>query len=57
MESRLQERISIVIPVYNEGAHIRESMARVEQICREASIPYELVLIDDGSREDRKSVV
>lgn len=52
MESRLQERISIVVPVYNEGAHIRESMAHVEHICEEASIPYELVLIDDGSRDN-----
>ncbi|MBR2407745.1 MAG: glycosyltransferase family 2 protein [Lachnospiraceae bacterium] len=52
MESGLQKRISIVVPVYNEAAHIRTSMAYVGKICEEASIPYELVLIDDGSKDE-----
>jgi glycosyltransferase involved in cell wall biosynthesis len=45
-----KELISIVVPVYNEGAHIRKSMDCVEEICNNAGILYELVLIDDGSR-------
>ena len=52
MGTELQKRISIVVPVYNEGAHIRTSMAYVGKICEEASIPYELVLIDDGSKDN-----
>lgn len=48
----MQKRISIVVPVYNEGAHIRKSMAYVGKICDEAGILYELVLIDDGSKDD-----
>lgn len=52
METDVQKKISIVVPVYNEGAHIRKSMAYVGQICDEASIPYELVLVDDGSKDN-----
>lgn len=52
MEGMLQEKVSIVIPVYNEGAHIRKSMTHVGQICDRAGIPYELVLIDDGSKDN-----
>lgn len=51
MEGELQKRVSIVVPVYNEAAHIRTSMACVGKICEDALIPYELVLVDDGSRD------
>lgn len=52
MEEKALGKVSIVVPVYNEGAHIRSSMAHVEKICEDAGIPYELVLIDDGSRDN-----
>ena len=52
MEGELQKRVSIVVPVYNEAAHIRTSMARVGKICEDAAIPYELVLVDDGSKDE-----
>lgn len=51
METEGQKRVSIVVPVYNEGAHIRKSMAYVGQLCDDAAIPYELVLVDDGSKD------
>ncbi len=52
MEGELQKRVSIVVPVYNEAAHIRSSMAYVAKICDDAAIPYELVLVDDGSKDE-----
>ena len=52
-----KELISIVVPVYNEGAHIRKSMACVEEICDNAGILYELVLIDDGSKDNSWEVL
>ena len=52
MEGEMQRRVSIVVPVYNEAAHIRTSMARVGKICEDAAIPYELVLVDDGSKDE-----
>ena len=52
-----KELISIVVPVYNEGAHIRKSMACVEEICDNAGILFELVLIDDGSKDKTYELV
>ena len=57
METELQKLISIVVPVYNEGTHIWESMAYVGKLCEKASIPYELVLVDDGSTDDSWQVI
>jgi glycosyltransferase involved in cell wall biosynthesis len=41
--------LSIVIPVYNERDTWRELVARVEAV--KLSIPREIVLVDDGSRD------
>ncbi len=46
-----QAVLSIVIPVYNEGDHIRSSIGVVEKILLDHQIPYEFVLVDDGSRD------
>lgn len=52
MGNREKGLISIVIPVYNEGEHIQASMNYVEGICEKAELSYELVLVDDGSKDD-----
>lgn len=57
MESGRQDLVSIVVPVYNEGAHIRTSMEQVKKICKEASVNYELVLVDDGSKDNSWEVL
>lgn len=51
------EKISIVVPVYNEGEHIRNSMQHVMDICVNAGIAYELVLIDDGSTDSSWAIL
>ncbi len=57
MEGELQKRVSVVVPVYNEAAHIRTSMACVGKICEDAAIPYELVLVDDGSKDESWAII
>lgn len=52
MGEQVQKQISIVVPVYNEGSHIRTSMEQVKAVCNAAAIQYELVLVDDGSRDN-----
>ena len=37
--------ISIVIPAYNEGAHIKKVISRIPK-------EYEIIVIDDGSKDD-----
>ncbi len=45
-------RISVIMPVYNEGEHIKTSVGIVEKILVSHQINYEFVLIDDGSKDN-----
>ncbi|MDF2542196.1 MAG: hypothetical protein K0S47_1914 [Herbinix sp.] len=44
--------LSIVIPVYQEGSHIRSSITFIEDILLQNNIHYEFILIDDGSQDN-----
>jgi glycosyltransferase involved in cell wall biosynthesis len=43
---------SIVVPLYNEAEVIEELYARLTAVMIEAGLRYELVFIDDGSKDD-----
>lgn len=43
--------LSIVAPCYNEEAVLPEFYQRVTAVCRDLDLPYELVLVNDGSRD------
>ena len=47
----MDPRISIVAPVYNEEALIREFHQRVSIVMGRIGEPWELILVDDGSRD------
>jgi dolichol-phosphate mannosyltransferase len=47
-----EAKLSIVIPVYQEGSHIRKSIEVIEGVLITNQIPYEFVLVDDGSRDN-----
>ena len=44
-------RLSVVIPVYNEEAVLRQLFARLYPALDRLGVPYEVVLVDDGSRD------
>jgi glycosyltransferase involved in cell wall biosynthesis len=44
-------RVSIVIPVYNEEANLRELVDRVAAAMAPSGADFELILVDDGSRD------
>jgi undecaprenyl-phosphate 4-deoxy-4-formamido-L-arabinose transferase len=44
--------VSIVIPVYNEEKSLPELLWRTEAACVQLTQPYEIVLVDDGSRDE-----
>lgn len=48
----IESKLSIVIPVYQEGSHIRSSIGVIEKILMDHHINYEFILIDDGSRDN-----
>ena len=43
--------ISVVIPVFNEEKNLPELIRRCVEACRSKSLPFELILVDDGSRD------
>jgi glycosyltransferase involved in cell wall biosynthesis len=44
--------ISVVAPIYNEGAGVDRFVARLTEVLTAAALDYELVLVDDGSADD-----
>ena len=43
--------VSVVIPVFNEQGNLDELIRRCLTTCDTLELPYELILIDDGSRD------
>ncbi len=43
--------ISVVVPCYNEEEVLEELHRRLVAVCGQLALPYELVLVDDGSRD------
>ncbi len=49
--------ISVVVPVYNEGPNLPLLMDRLEAALRTAEKPYEIVFVDDGSRDNSLEIL
>lgn len=43
--------VSIVIPVFNEEHNLNELLRRCTESCERLNKPYEIVLVDDGSKD------
>ena len=43
--------VSVVIPVYNEEANLEPLYERLEPVMEDLGRPYEVLFIDDGSRD------
>jgi glycosyltransferase involved in cell wall biosynthesis len=57
MTLMLREGISVVIPVYNSEGTLRDVVARLDPVLRANAKTYELILVNDGSRDASWSVV
>ena len=44
-------KVSVVVPVYNEEGNLPELLPRLRRVMDAAGEPYELVFVDDGSRD------
>jgi polyisoprenyl-phosphate glycosyltransferase len=49
--------ISVVIPVYREGSHLRSFLSDLAAALGEAGFPFEIILIDDGSPDDTWKII
>lgn len=48
---QLQPTISLVIPIYNEEGNLTTLMGRIAPVMSAMGRPYEVILVDDGSRD------
>lgn len=43
--------ISVVVPLYNERESLDELVAWIDRVARENNLSYEVIMVDDGSRD------
>jgi dolichol-phosphate mannosyltransferase len=55
--NEMQPTISIVVPIYNEEAVLPELYRRVSQVMDELGESWELILVNDGSRDNSAEVI
>lgn len=51
MEREKSAMLSVIIPSYNENENIRRTAQTIAGILSDAAIEYELIFVDDGSRD------
>ena len=49
--------LSIVVPVFNEEESLPELTTMIERVCNSAKISFELIFIDDGSRDSSWKII
>jgi glycosyltransferase involved in cell wall biosynthesis len=57
MQSKCSISISLIIPIYNEEALVKAAVENCLQQLEHDFIDYELILIDDGSRDTTASIL
>ena len=51
-EADTPPQLSVVVPAYNEGAQVVPTVDRIRTILLDAGIAHEIIVVDDGSRDD-----
>jgi glycosyltransferase involved in cell wall biosynthesis len=51
------QTLSIVVPLYNEQENVRPLYARLTDVLRRVRQPYELIFVDDGSRDQTPEIL
>jgi len=48
----MSDTVSIIMPAFNEGAHICDNIRMTREVMTEAGLPAEIVVVDDGSSDN-----
>jgi undecaprenyl-phosphate 4-deoxy-4-formamido-L-arabinose transferase len=57
MKAHQVKFLSIVIPVYNEAANLPTLFSRIEAVVRDLPMRTEVLLVDDGSRDESAEMI
>ena len=49
--------ISVVVPLYNEQENVGELYRRLTRVLRALGVPYEIVFVNDGSRDATPALI
>lgn len=49
--------VSLIIPAYNEEKRIGKSLEQIFQFCNAQALPYEIIIVDDGSVDGTASLI
>lgn len=50
-------KISVIVPIYNEERGLEELIARIDAVLKEMKTSYEIIAIDDGSKDASADVL
>src|SRR5215213_4368552 len=51
-----QAQVSIIIPTLNEAENLPVLVPRIDEVLRAADLKYEVIVVDDDSRDDTRAV-
>jgi undecaprenyl-phosphate 4-deoxy-4-formamido-L-arabinose transferase len=49
--------VSVVVPVYNEANNLNDLIGRTLTACQSLNCPFEIILVDDGSRDGSDAAI
>lgn len=52
-----RRKVIVVLPAFNEEATIERLLDRIDEALDEASIPYQVIVVDDGSHDRTRAIV
>ncbi len=53
----MRPELSIVIPAYNEGEHLAAVIAEMTDVCGGEKLDYEIVIVNNGSRDNTGEII
>ncbi len=53
----MTQKLSVIIPVYNEGATVQNILAKVAAVSLERGLEKEIIVVNDASTDDTEEVV
>ncbi|MDX9802322.1 MAG: glycosyltransferase, partial [Spirochaetia bacterium] len=51
------EKISIVIPVYNERENVEKLYSEIVDVCKISNYVFEIIFVDDGSTDGTYDII